>query len=171
MTVFRGIIVTIGVHKFTGYERFAVARANVIGLIDEAHRSQEGDFGKWMRATLPAASLFGFTGTPIENDDHNTPMAFGRIIGKDASGTERVERYMQPGGRYTIADAIRDGATIPIHFRSESQRLVGLGEKPRCRAFRAGIYWSAGRRTRKAQDGECKAGGYPQAPKTDQNDR
>jgi type I restriction enzyme R subunit len=88
----------------------------VIALIDEAHRSQEGDFGNWMRATLPAASLFGFTGTPIENNDHNTPMAFGRILGKDDAGAERVERYMQPGGRYTIADAIRDGATIPIHF-------------------------------------------------------
>jgi len=88
----------------------------VIALIDEAHRSQEGDFGKWMRATLPEASLFGFTGTPIENSDHNTPKAFGRVLGKDDSGTERVERYMQPGGRYSIADALRDGATIPIHF-------------------------------------------------------
>lgn len=112
---YRGIIVTI-MHKFSGYETFAVPRRNVIALIDEAHRSQEGDFGKWMRATLPEASLFGFTGTPIEKSDHNTPKAFGRILGKDESGTERVERYMQPGGRYSIADAIRDGATIPIHY-------------------------------------------------------
>lgn len=112
---YRGIIVTI-MHKFSGHESFAVPRRNVIALIDEAHRSQEGDFGKWMRATLPEASLFGFTGTPIENSDHNTPKAFGRVLGKDEAGTERVERYMQPGGRYSIADAIRDGATIPIHF-------------------------------------------------------
>jgi type I restriction enzyme R subunit len=112
---YRGIIVTI-MHKFSGYETFAVPRRNVIALIDEAHRSQEGDFGKWMRATLPEASLFGFTGTPIENSDHNTPKAFGRVLGKDDRGSERVERYMQPGGRYSIADAIRDGATIPIHF-------------------------------------------------------
>jgi type I restriction enzyme R subunit len=113
---FRGIIITI-MHKFTGHETFAVPRTNVIALIDEAHRSQEGDFGKWMRATLPAASLFGFTGTPIENNDHNTPKAFGRILGKDETGTERIERYMQPGGRYSIADSIRDGATIPINFQ------------------------------------------------------
>ncbi len=112
---YRGIVVTI-MHKFSGHETFAVPRRNVIALIDEAHRSQEGDFGKWMRATLPEASLFGFTGTPIENSDHNTPKAFGRVLGKDEAGTERVERYMQPGGRYSIADAIRDGATIPIHF-------------------------------------------------------
>ncbi len=112
---YRGIIVTI-MHKFSGHEDVVVPRRNVIGLIDEAHRTQEGEFGKWMRATIPQASLFGFTGTPIENDDHNTPLAFGRILGKDESGTERIERYMQPGGRYSIADAIRDGATIPIHF-------------------------------------------------------
>jgi type I restriction enzyme R subunit len=125
---YRGIIVTI-MHKFSGHEKFAVPRPNVIALIDEAHRSQEGDFGKWMRATLPAASLFGFTGTPIENDDHNTPMAFGRILGKDESGQERVERYMQPGGRYSIADAIRDGATIPVHFEPRISDWAVWGEK------------------------------------------
>jgi len=123
---YRGIIVTI-MHKFSGYEQFA--GANVVALIDEAHRSQEGDFGKWMRATLPDASLFGFTGTPIENDDHNTPKAFGRILGKDDSGTERVERYMQPGGRYSIADAIRDGATIPVNFEPRVGDWAVWGEK------------------------------------------
>lgn len=114
---YRGIIVTI-MHKFSGHEKFAVPRRNVIALIDEAHRSQEGDFGKWMRATLPEASLFGFTGTPIDNAEtgHRTHIAFGRILGKDDSGNEIFERYMQPGGRYSIADAIRDGATVPVHF-------------------------------------------------------
>lgn len=114
---YRGIVVTI-MHKFSGHEKFAVPRRNVIALIDEAHRSQEGDFGKWMRATLPEASMFGFTGTPIDNAEtgHRTHIAFGRILGKDDSGNERFERYMQPGGRYSIADAIRDGATVPIHF-------------------------------------------------------
>jgi len=125
---YRGIIVTI-MHKFTGHEQFAVPRPNVIALIDEAHRSQEGDFGKWMRATLPAASLFGFTGTPIENDDHNTPVAFGRLLGKDETGQERFERYMEPGGRYSIADAIRDGATKPIHFKPRVGDWAVWGEK------------------------------------------
>lgn len=125
---YRGIIVTI-MHKFSGHEKFAVPRANVVALIDEAHRSQEGDFGKWMRAMLPEASLFGFTGTPIENGDHNTPMAFGRILGKDESGDERVERYMQPGGRYSIADAIRDGATIPVNFEPRVSDWAVWGEK------------------------------------------
>jgi type I restriction enzyme R subunit len=125
---YRGIIVTI-MHKFTGHEHFAVPRRNVIALVDEAHRSQEGEFGKWMRATLPEASLFGFTGTPIENTDHNTPLAFGRILGKDDTGKERIERYMQPGGRYSIADAIRDKATIPIHYEPRIGDWAVWGEK------------------------------------------
>ena len=125
---YRGIIVTI-MHKFSGHERFTVPRRNVIGLIDEAHRTQEGDFGKWMRAALPEASLFGFTGTPIENNDHNTPLAFGRIMGKDDSGRELFERYMQPGGRYTIADAIRDGATVPIRYEPRISDWAVWGEK------------------------------------------
>jgi type I restriction enzyme R subunit len=125
---YRGIIVTI-MHKFSGHERFTVPRRNVIGLIDEAHRTQEGDFGKWMRAALPEASLFGFTGTPIENNDHNTPLAFGRIMGKDDSGRELFERYMQPGGRYTIADAIRDGATVPISYQPRIGDWAVWGEK------------------------------------------
>lgn len=112
---YRGIIVTT-VQMFQARLKVEVKRRNIVALVDEAHRSQEGDFGTWLRSALEEASLFGFTGTPIENDDHNTPKAFGRILGKDASGTERVERYMQPGGRYSIADAIRDGATVPIHF-------------------------------------------------------
>ncbi len=82
-----------------------------------------------MRATLPEASLFGFTGTPIENDDHNTPVAFGRILGKDERGTEIIERYMQPGGRYSIADAIRDGATIPVHYEPRVSDWAVWGEK------------------------------------------
>jgi len=125
---YRGVIITI-MHKFSGYEKFAVPRRNVIGLVDEAHRSQEGEFGKWMRATLPEASLFGFTGTPIENDDHNTPLAFGRILGKDESGAERIERYMQPGGRYSIADAIRDEATKPINFEPRVSDWAVWGER------------------------------------------
>jgi type I restriction enzyme R subunit len=125
---YRGIIVTI-MHKFSGHETFAVPRRNAIALIDEAHRSQEGDFGKWMRATLPEASLFGFTGTPIENNDHDTPKAFGRVLGKDDSGVERIERYMQPGGRYSISDSIRDGATIPIHFEPRVSDWSVWGEK------------------------------------------
>ena len=107
---YRGIIVTI-MQKFEPGD-FQVDRRNVIVLVDEAHRTQEGDLGTAMRYVLKEASLFGFTGTPIELDDHNTPRAFGRELSTDDTGVTKFERYLEP--RYSIADSIRDGATLRL---------------------------------------------------------
>ena len=107
---YRGIIVTI-MQKFQPGD-FQVDRRNVIVLVDEAHRTQEGDLGMAMRYVLKEAALFGFTGTPIELDDHNTPRAFGRELSTDDTGVTRFERYLEP--RYSIADSIRDGATLRL---------------------------------------------------------
>lgn len=107
---YRGILVTI-MHKFEPGD-FQVDRRNVIVLVDEAHRTQEGDLGTAMRFVLKEASLFGFTGTPIEIDDRNTPRAFGRELSTDDTGVTKFERYVEP--RYSIADSIRDGATLRL---------------------------------------------------------
>jgi len=107
---FRGIILTT-VHLFEGMPKHITkGRKNVIVMADEAHRTQERELGTYMRSAVEGASLFGFTGTPIENDDHNTPVAWGRI--KD-DGT--IERYM--GNPYTVTDALRDGVVKPIHWQ------------------------------------------------------
>lgn len=107
---YRGVILTT-VHLFEGMpQNITKQRANVIVMADEAHRSQERDLGTYMRAAVSGASLFGFTGTPIEKDDHNTPLAWGQI--KD-NGT--IERYM--GRPYTVTDALRDGVVKPIHWQ------------------------------------------------------
>lgn len=87
-------------------------RENIIVLVDEAHRTQEGDLGRQMRAALPNASLFGLTGTPVNKADKNTFWAFG--------ATEDEGGYMS---RYTFHDSIRDEATLPLHFEP---RLVDV---------------------------------------------
>ncbi len=107
---YRGVILAT-VHLFEGMPKHITKqRRNVIVMADEAHRTQERDLGTYMRAALEGASLFGFTGTPIENDDHNTPLAWGQV--KD-DGT--IERYM--GRPYTMTDALRDGVIKPIHWQ------------------------------------------------------
>jgi type I restriction enzyme R subunit len=103
----RGVILTI-VNKFEGMQEALSSRRNIIMLVDEAHRTQYGDLGIFMRTAMPNAALFGLTGTPLELDDRNTPRAFGKKITED-----RFERYMD---RYSIEDSIRDGATKPIHY-------------------------------------------------------
>ncbi len=85
-------------------------RRNVVVMADEAHRSQYGfkarieksgdmayGFAKHLRDALPNASFIGFTGTPIEATDVNTPAVFGHYI-----------------DIYDISRAVEDGATVPI---------------------------------------------------------
>jgi type I restriction enzyme R subunit len=100
----RKIIITT-IHKFGEAEGVLDDRHNIIAMVDEAHRSQEGDYGQKMREALPNAFLFGLTGTPINKRDRNTFMWFGSP--EDEGG------YLS---RYTFQDSIRDGATLPLHF-------------------------------------------------------
>lgn len=104
-------------------------RRNVIVIADEAHRSQYGfkarvardtgevsyGFAKYLRDALPYASFIGFTGTPIEKDDVNTPAVFGDYI-----------------DIYDISQAVEDGATVPIYYESRLARIeIDEDEKPK----------------------------------------
>ncbi len=100
----RKIIITM-IHKFKESYPEMNKRDNIIVMVDEAHRTQEGDLGRKMRNALPNAFLFGLTGTPINKADKNTFWAFGAE--QDAAG------YMS---RYTFQESIRDNATLPLHF-------------------------------------------------------
>jgi type I restriction enzyme R subunit len=103
-------------------------RRNVVVIADEAHRSQYGfrakierktgdisyGFAKHLRDALPNASFIGFTGTPIEKDDVNTPAVFGDYIDV-----------------YDISRAVEDGATVPIYYESRLARVeLDESEKP-----------------------------------------
>jgi type I restriction enzyme R subunit len=104
-------------------------RTNVVVIADEAHRSQYGfkakvasktgeiayGFAKYLRDALPNASFIGFTGTPIEAADVNTPAVFGHYI-----------------DIYDISRAVEDGATVPIYYESRLARIeLDEDEKPR----------------------------------------
>lgn len=100
----RKILITT-IFKFGEVNRELNLRDNIILMVDEAHRTQEGDLGEKMRMALPNAFFFGLTGTPINRIDKNTFNTFGAI--EDKSG------YMS---RYSFSDSIRDKATLPLHF-------------------------------------------------------
>ncbi|AQL56247.1 type I restriction endonuclease subunit R [Abyssicoccus albus] len=99
-------------------------RDNVIVMADEAHRSQYGfgahfsrsidsegevkyGFAKYVRDALPNASFVGFTGTPVEMADKNTPAVFGDYI-----------------DIYDMTQAVEDGATVKIYYQSRIVPLV-----------------------------------------------
>ncbi len=123
-----GVIFTT-LQKFGETPEPLTTRRNVVVIADEAHRSQYGfkakvdarsgeisyGFAKYMRDALPNASFIGFTGTPIEADDVNTPAVFGHYIDV-----------------YDISRAVEDGATVPIYYESRLARIeLDEDEKPR----------------------------------------
>ena len=107
----RKIIITT-IHKFGEADGRLNERSNIIVMVDEAHRTQEGDLGRKMRDALPNAFLFGLTGTPINKRDRNTFWAFG--------ADEDEQGYMS---RYSFQDSIRDKATLPLHFEAVDAKL------------------------------------------------
>lgn len=107
----RKVIITT-IFKFGEAEGVLNDGNNIIALVDEAHRTQEGDLGRKMRNALPNAFLFGLTGTPINRVDRNTFHAFGAE--EDRGG------YMS---RYGFEESMRDGATMPLHFEPRLLKL------------------------------------------------
>ncbi|MFO0426432.1 MAG: type I restriction endonuclease subunit R [Planctomyces sp.] len=107
----RKVLITT-IHKFGEAGGKLNERSNVIVLVDEAHRTQEGDLGRKMREALPHAFLFGLTGTPINRADKNTFWAFG--------AEEDEKGYMS---RYSFQESIRDKATLPLHFEAPEVKL------------------------------------------------
>lgn len=93
-------------------------RSNVVVIADEAHRSQYDfidGFARHMRDALPHPSFIGFTGTPIEPTDKNTPAVFGDYI-----------------SIYDIQRAVEDKATVPIYYESRLvKRELDEAERPR----------------------------------------
>ncbi len=103
-------------------------RQNIVVIADEAHRTQYGfkaktvddknaagevigqkivyGFAKYMRDALPNATYLGFTGTPIESTDVNTPAVFGNYV-----------------DIYDIAQAVEDGATVRIYYESRLAKV------------------------------------------------
>jgi type I restriction enzyme, R subunit len=111
-------------------------RTNIVVIADEAHRTQYGfeaevrdivdkktkevtgqriayGFAKYLRDALPNATYIGFTGTPIEKEDINTPQVFGNYV-----------------DRYDIKDAVTDEATVKIYYESRLAK-VRLDEEGR----------------------------------------
>ena len=109
------------------------SRKNIVVIADEAHRTQYGfsaktvddkdasgevigkkvvyGFAKYLRDALPNATYLGFTGTPIEKTDVNTPAVFGNYV-----------------DIYDIAQAVEDGATVRIYYESRLAK-VGLSDE------------------------------------------
>lgn len=139
LKVSSGGIVFTTIHKFwpedgkSEYDRLS-DRTNIVVIADEAHRTQYGfeakykdvidkesgevigkriayGFAKYLRDALPNATYIGFTGTPIESTDVNTPAVFGKYVDV-----------------YDISQSIADKTTVKIYYESRLAK-VNLSEE------------------------------------------
>ncbi len=67
----------------------------IVFIIDEAHRSTFGDMLRIIKDTFPSAMFFGFTGTPIQDENQKKMNTTSTVFGNELH-------------RYSIADGIRD---------------------------------------------------------------
>ncbi len=89
-----------------------LANKRVVFIFDECHRSQFGDNHKAIKEFFPNAQLFGFTGTPIfeENATYKT------IEGQTASYKTTTDVFQKELHSYTITNAIEDKNVLRFHI-------------------------------------------------------
>lgn len=102
----RGLIVSM-IHKFEGMPEKINSRDTIFILVDEAHRTTTGTLGNYLMGALPNATYIGFTGTPIDKTAYGqgTFITFGR--------DDPPYGYLD---KYSIAESISDGTTVPLHY-------------------------------------------------------
>ncbi|MCP5410104.1 MAG: HsdR family type I site-specific deoxyribonuclease [Chromatiaceae bacterium] len=110
---YRGIIVTM-IHKFRDMPANLNTRSNIYVLIDEAHRTTGGELGNFLMAGLPNATFIGFTGTPVDRT------VYGRGTFK-TFGCEDDQGYLH---KYSIADSIGDGTTLPLYYQLAPNEML-----------------------------------------------
>lgn len=99
-----------------------ISGKRLVFIIDEAHRTTFGDMLLTIKHTFPNAIFFGFTGTPIEEENAKKSSTTATVFGNELH-------------RYSIADGIRDENVLgfhPFHIRtfkdSDLRRSVALQE-------------------------------------------
>ena len=110
---YRGIIVTM-IHKFRDMPANLNTRSNLYVFIDEAHRTTGGDLGNFLMAGLPNATFLGFTGPPVDKTVYGKG-TFKTFGGEDDKG------YLS---KYSIAESIEDGTTLPLYYQLAPNEML-----------------------------------------------
>ena len=112
-------------NKKTYYDRLAPLKdKRMVFIFDECHRSQFGENHDAIREFFPKAQLFGFTGTPIfeENSTYKT------IEGNEASFKTTKDVFQNELHAYTITHAIEDRNVLRFHidyFKPDAKASIG----------------------------------------------
>ncbi|MFY7999270.1 MAG: type I restriction endonuclease subunit R [Candidatus Kapaibacteriota bacterium] len=101
-----------------------LSKKRLVFIFDECHRSQFGDNHKAIKEFFPNAQLFGFTGTPIFDDN----ASYQKIDGTVGSFLTTKDIFQQQLHAYTITHAIDDRNVLRFHidyFKPENKVSIG----------------------------------------------
>jgi len=102
-----------GTYKKNYKERLEpLSKKRVVFIFDECHRSQFGDNHKAIKEFFPNAQLFGFTGTPIFDENATYQIREG----EEASYKTTADIFQQSLHAYTITHAIEDRNVLKFHI-------------------------------------------------------
>ena len=118
-------VITTLVHKFDKPTDFVDDDNNIFVLIDEAHRTQSGDANMMMNKILPKACQIAFTGTPLMKKVPD------RLVGKEMSKSQSIEKFGGLIDEYTISEAEKDGAVLPLIYQGRfvDQKIDEIADK------------------------------------------
>jgi type I restriction enzyme R subunit len=117
-----------GTNKRNYKERLEPLRQQrMVFIFDECHRSQFGDNHQAIKEFFPNAQLFGFTGTPIFEQN----ASYQQIEGQQASYKTTADIFQQQLHAYTITHAIEDRNVLRFHvdyYKTEGKQPPKPGE-------------------------------------------
>ena len=96
----------------------------VVFIFDECHRSQFGDNHKAIKEFFPKAQLFGFTGTPIFEEN----ATYTQRTGEETRYKTTKDVFQKELHAYTITNAIEDRNVLRFHvdyFKPEKSDMAG----------------------------------------------
>lgn len=105
---------------FNAHDIQLINEKRIVFIIDEAHRSVFGDMLKTIKDTFPTAVFFGFTGTPIHEENQKKMNTTADVFGNELH-------------RYSISDGIRDKNVlgfdpymVPTYKETDLRKVIGL---------------------------------------------
>ncbi|WP_295622923.1 DEAD/DEAH box helicase family protein, partial [uncultured Lamprocystis sp.] len=117
-----------GTNKRNYKERLEpLRRQRMVFIFDECHRSQFGENHQAIKEFFPKAQLFGFTGTPIFEQN----ASYQQIEGQQASYRTTADIFQQQLHAYTITHAIEDRNVLRFHvdyYKADGKKQPQPGE-------------------------------------------
>ena len=139
VTTIQKLGIALDPHNRNNYQERLLPLKNkrMVFIFDECHRSQFGENHKAIKEFFPKAQLFGFTGTPIFDEN----ATYTQITGEEAQYKTTKDVFQHELHTYTITNAIEDKNVLRFHidYYKPDDLYASFGEDMRKHAIAEAI--------------------------------